>query len=121
MRLADEQGLEPTPASWGPTRLVYLQHASDPVVFFSSDLAFERPAWLADGQRGPDVSPTMGWVPLVTMWQVLLDMPSAGLVPRGYGHMYSAHANLLGWAAVTQPSGWDEAASARISAALGAR
>ena len=121
VRFADEQGLEPTPASWGPTRLVYLQHASDPVVFFSSDLAFERPAWLADGQRGPDVSPTMGWVPLVTMWQVLLDMPSAGLVPRGYGHMYSARANLLGWAAVTQPSGWDEAASARISAALGAR
>ena len=34
--------------------------------------------WLADGQRGPDVSPTMGWVPLVTMWQVLLDMPGGG-------------------------------------------
>ena len=121
VRFADEQGLEPTPASWGPTRIVYVQHASDPVVFFSSDLAFERPAWLADGQRGPDVSPTMGWVPLVTMWQVLLDMPSAGLVPSGYGHMYSARANLLGWAAVTRPPGWDEAASARISAALGTR
>ena len=32
----------------------------------------------------------MGWVPLVTMWQVLLDMPGAGNVPAGYGHMYSA-------------------------------
>ena len=67
-------------------------------MFFSSDLAFSRPEWLADGQRGPDVSLTMGWVPLVTMWQVLLDMPGAGEVPTGYGHMYSARANLAaGW------------------------
>ena len=108
-----------TRVTWGPTRVAYLQHASDPVVFFSSDLAFERPQWLADGQRGRDVSPTMGWVPLVTMWQVLLDMPSAGEVPTGYGHMYSARANMEGWAAVTQPPGWSEAMSARIGAALG--
>ena len=97
VRFSDEQrGLEPVTGAWGPTRVAYLQHASDPVVFFSSDLAFDRPAWLADGQRGPDVSPTMGWVPLVTMWQVLLDMPGAGNVPSGYGHMYSARANLDG-------------------------
>ena len=38
----------------------------------------------------------MGWVPLVTMWQVLLDMPGAGNVPTGYGHMYSARANMRG-------------------------
>ena len=92
----EQEPLQPVTGAWGPTRVAYLQHASDPVVFFSSDLAFDRPAWLADGQRGPDVSPTMGWVPLVTMWQVLLDMPGAGSVPTGYGHMYSARANLDG-------------------------
>lgn len=107
VRFVDEQpGVERVAGSWGPTRVTYLQHASDPVVFFSSDLAFTRPQWLADGQRGPDVSPTMGWVPLVTMWQVLLDMPGAGEVPAGYGHLYSARANMDAWAAVTQPPGW---------------
>ncbi len=120
VRFADEQtSLEPVTGAWGPTRVAYLQHASDPVVFFSSDLAFDRPAWLDDGQRGPDVSPTMGWVPLVTMWQVLLDMPGAGNVPTGYGHMYSARANLQAWAAVTDPPNWSAAHAARIDAAIG--
>ena len=119
VRFADEQnGVEGPEGPWGPTRVVYLQHASDPVVFFSSDLAFSRPEWLADGQRGPDVSLTMGWVPLVTMWQVLLDMPGAGEVPTGYGHMYSARANLDGWAAVTRPPGWTPERAAALAAAL---
>ena len=107
VRFANEQsGVFRTGGSWGPTRVAYLQHASDPVVFFSSDLAFTRPQWLENGQRGPDVSTTMGWVPLVTMWQVLLDMPGAGEVPTGYGHLYSARANMDAWAAVTRPPDW---------------
>ena len=122
VRFADEHtSLEPVTGAWGPTRVAYLQHASDPVVFFSSDLAFDRPGWLDDGQRGPDVSPTMGWVPLVTMWQVLLDMPGAGNVPTGYGHMYSARANLRAWAAVSDPPNWSADKAARIDAAIGPR
>jgi uncharacterized membrane protein len=117
----EEGGLERVGNPWGPTRVVYLQHASDPVTFFSSDLAFDRPEWLADGQRGPDVSPTMGWVPLVTMLQVLLDMPAAGNVPEGYGHMFSARANLEGWAAVTRPPTWNDARAESIVEALGGR
>ena len=66
---------------WGPTRLVYLQHSSDPVVFFNQDLALEEPQWLLPGQRGPDIPAEMTWVPLVTMWQVALDLPAAGSVP----------------------------------------
>ena len=113
--------LEPVTGAWGPTRVAYLQHASDPVVFFSSDLAFDRPEWLADGQRGPDVSPTMGWVPLVTMWQVLLDMPGAGNVPEGYGHMYSATLQVDAWAAVTRPPGWTAERAHRIATLLEAK
>ena len=64
VRFMDESGdLEQTPGPWGPTRVVYLQHASDPVTYFSTDLAFERPAWLRDDERGPDVSERMGWFP----------------------------------------------------------
>jgi uncharacterized membrane protein len=96
---------EPT-GQWGDTKVVYLQHASDPVVFFSWDLAFSYPDWLLDGQRGPEISPDFVWVPIVTMWQVALDLPAAGSVPQGFGHLYSVGANTAAWAGVTQPDGW---------------
>ncbi len=92
--------------NWGPTRLVYLQHSSDPVVFFNKNLALEEPEWLLDGQRGPDIPEEMTWVPIVTMWQVALDLPAAGSVPIGHGHMYSPQSNAEAWAAMTQPPGW---------------
>jgi len=102
-------------ATWDDTRVAYLQHASDPVVFFSWDLAFSEPDWLKDGQRGPDVSDTFIWIPIVTMWQVALDLPAAGSVPEGYGHLYTVGANATGWAAVTQPEGWTSDDTANLS------
>jgi uncharacterized membrane protein len=103
---AEQYGLDKGSAPWGPTRLVYLQHNSDPVVFFDQRLAFEEPDWLLEGQRGPDISPNMAWVPLVTMWQVALDLPGAGAVPEGFGHLYTARANLDAWLGITQAEGW---------------
>jgi len=105
-------------SAWGPARLVYLQHSSDPVVFFNQDLAFDEPAWLLPGQRGPDIPQEMEWVPLVTMWQVALDLPAAGSVPVGHGHMYSPQSNTEAWAAMTQPDGWTEADTARLVAQM---
>jgi uncharacterized membrane protein len=115
---SEEGGLDRTPGTWGPTRIVYLQHASDPVVFFDQDLAFSPPEWLRDGQRGPDVSPQMGWFPLVTMVQVLLDLPGAGNVPMGYGHLYSGTANMTAWAAITDPPNWSPERAAALSTVL---
>jgi uncharacterized membrane protein len=103
---------------WGPTRLVYLQHSSDPVVFFNQDLAVEEPDWLLEGQRGPDIPAEMTWVPLVTMWQVALDLPAAGSVPIGHGHMYSPQSNTEAWAAMTQPDGWTPADTERLVAQM---
>ncbi len=113
-----EGGLDQGSATWGPTRVAYLQHASDPTVFFSGELAFTYPDWLKEGQRGADVAPTMDWFPLVTMWQVLLDIPAALQVPAGFGHMYTATENLDGWAAVTQPPDWDADRRERITKVL---
>jgi len=117
---SEQNGLDRGTAAWGPTRIVYLQHASDPIVFFSPSMAFRPPDWL-DGHRGPDVSPQMQWFPMVTMWQVLLDLPGAGSVPMGYGHLYSARANLESWIAVTQPPHWDHAKTDSLAAILEAR
>ncbi|MCU0282858.1 MAG: alpha/beta-hydrolase family protein [Candidatus Nanopelagicales bacterium] len=103
---AEQDGLAVPPGPWGPTRLVYLQHNSDPVVFFDQELALLEPDWLLEGQRGPDISENMVWVPLVTMWQVALDLPGAGAVPEGFGHLYTRRSNLVGWVGITQPEGW---------------
>lgn len=106
VRFSSNEGFAETPGDWGPTRIAYLQHGSDPVVFFSPSLAWSEPDWLKEGQRPPDVSPRMSWFPLVSMWQVALDLPSAGEVPWGFGHMYSIRANTDAWVAVTDPPGW---------------
>lgn len=103
-------------ATWGPTRVVYLQHGSDPVTWFHPSLAFQPPEWLEPGQRPPDIDQSMSWYPLVTMWQVLLDMPGAGSVPEGFGHMYTFRENLDSWVGITQPEGWSDADSAQLAA-----
>jgi uncharacterized membrane protein len=40
------------------------------------------------------------------MWQVALDLPGAGNVPEGFGHLYTHRANLESWVEITQPEGW---------------
>ena len=101
-----DDALDVPRGEWDDTKIVYLQHASDPVSFFSPDLAFSEPDWLKEGQRGPDVSAQMAWFPLVTMWQVALDLPAAGNVPAGHGHLYTSSEYLNAWLGVTQPEGW---------------
>lgn len=119
--MAEDAAPDASEGRWGPTRILYVQHASDPVVFFDGDLAFAPPEWLRNGQRGPDVSPQMGWFPVVTMVQVLLDLPSAGSGPMGYGHLYSAPTHARAWVAVTQPPGWEAADVERLGSVLAER
>jgi uncharacterized membrane protein len=98
---------------WGPLRLVYIQYASDPMVFFSPSMLYSKPEWLI-GPRGPDVSPDLHWYPLVTFLKVAFDLPMATSVPVGYGHNYHARNYIEAWRAVTDPPGWDAAASERL-------
>ncbi len=105
----DEDALDIADDTWGPTRVAYLHHASDPVVFFSPDLILTPPAWLEEGQRGPGLAQDFVYVPLVTFWQMAFDLAGAGNVPVGWGHMYSPEANGSSWAAVTRPVGWTAA------------
>lgn len=73
--------------AWEFPRVVYVQHPSDPVVWWSPDLLVETPPWLAETRvEGPAVA--MSWLPVVTFWQVTGDMPAATEVPSGYGHNY---------------------------------
>lgn len=115
---AKEDALDVPTGTWGNSKVVYLQHASDPVTFFSPDLALRSPDWLETDQRGPDVSTEMGWVPVVTMWQVLFDLPVAGDVPAGYGHLYTSAEYLSGWVGISRPDGWTDADTARLDRIL---
>ncbi|HSJ34382.1 MAG TPA: alpha/beta-hydrolase family protein [Acidimicrobiia bacterium] len=101
--------------AWGETRVVYLQHASDPVVFFSPSLFLDQPDWLLDGQRGAELSRDFHYARLITGWQVMMDLPAAGSVPEGYGHLYTRQANAEAWIAVTRPDGWTGADTERLT------
>ena len=99
--------------SWGPLRIVYIQHASDPMVFFSPDLAWREPEWL-HGRRGPDVSPHLTWWPMVTSLQIGFDLPMATSVPLGYGHNYDAGSYIDAWIEVTDPKPWTNEQTTRL-------
>jgi uncharacterized membrane protein len=97
---------------WGHPRVVYLQHASDPIAWWTPDLLFKSPDWLRE-KRGYDVLPQTQWIPLVTFLQVSADMAVAVDVPDGHGHHYVADvAN--GWADVLSPPGWTPDKTAKL-------
>ena len=98
---------------WGPIRCVYIQYASDPMIFFSPSLFWKQPEWL-EGERGPDVSPYLDWYPNVTGLQIAFDLPMATSVPIGYGHNYAPANYIEGWVAVTQPDNWTDDNTKRL-------
>lgn len=107
-------GLDRFDADWGPMRFVFLQYGSDPIVFFDPSLAWKRPAWLI-GERAPDLSADMRWIPVVTFCQVGLDMAIA-LGTLGYGHDYAARHYIPAWAETLAPDGWTPEDEARLTA-----
>jgi uncharacterized membrane protein len=98
---------------WGPVRFVYIQHASDPMTFFSPELLYRKPDWLV-GERGPDVSPYLKWCPIVTFLQAGFDLPMATTVPHGYGHNFAGSSYIDSWIEVTQPNDWSAADTKRL-------
>jgi uncharacterized membrane protein len=110
--VARPDNLDRPHTAWPRPRVVYLQHASDPIAWWNPNLLFRRPDWL-DEKRGYDVLPETEWIPVVTFLQVSADMAVAVDVPQGHGHVYVADvAN--GWAAVLQPPGWTPEKTERL-------
>jgi len=87
-------------APWGVLRLVYLQYASDAITFFEKSLAYREADWMKS-PRGPDVSPLLKWYPVISMLQILVDMPLSDTVPMGFGHVYAPKDYLNAWLEVT--------------------
>ena len=97
-------GVGPAAVPWEGARVLYLQHPSDPIVWWSPRLIWDRPDWLGE-PHGRDVLDTMVWMPLVTFWQVTADLPLSTGVPDGHGHTYTREF-VDGWANILRPAGW---------------
>ena len=95
-------------------KIVYVQHASDPVVWWSPGLLWHKPDWLTE-PRGPGVPSKMQWYPFVTFWQISADLIVSTTAP-GYGHHYGAEIPTA-WAAILHPPGWTDAETAKLTAA----
>ena len=105
-----------TAAPWEGTRVLFLQHPSDPIVWWSADLLFNQPDWLKE-PPGRDRTASMRWYPIITFWQVAADMTNASSAPAGHGHNYGDFV-LDGWAAVAPPAGWTSDDTERLRIAL---
>ncbi|HEU4426686.1 MAG TPA: alpha/beta-hydrolase family protein [Pilimelia sp.] len=110
--------LDSPATSWNAPRVAYLQHPSDPIVWWAPQLMVNRPDWL-DEPRGADVSPAMRWYPFVTFWQVTADMAFSTGVPDGHGHSYGA-ATVAAWADIVPPDGWTPERTAELTEIIAA-
>jgi uncharacterized membrane protein len=94
-------GFPPEGRPWNDTRVVYLMHPSDPIVWWNPSLVLNEPRWMAE--PGKDVV-GFSYLPFVTFWQVTADLLFATSVPDGHGHTYRSE-YVDAWNAVLRPEG----------------
>ena len=105
VRFADDAttAIPPGGQPWDGTRVLYMMHPSDPIVWWSPHLIFSKPDWTSE-PPGSDVLRSIFWMPFVTFWQVTADLPFATGVPAGHGHKYTSE-YVDGFNAIMQPAG----------------
>jgi len=105
VRFADDatKAIPPGGQPWDRTRVLYMMHPSDPIVWWSPHLIFGKPDWTSE-PPGSDVLSGIFWMPFVTFWQVTADLPFATGVPAGHGHKYTSE-YVDGFNAIMQPAG----------------
>jgi uncharacterized membrane protein len=102
-------------AGWGRMRIAFLQYSSDPVVFYDPYSLWRAPPWMRD-PPAEDMSDHFVFVPVVTQFQLALDMALSFGSPPGHGHAYYAQDYIAPWAEVTAPQGWTQADTTRLKA-----
>ncbi|GAA4837404.1 alpha/beta hydrolase [Luteimicrobium xylanilyticum] len=92
--------------TWDPPRVVYAQHPSDGVTWWSPDTIWDRPDWLSE-PRGRGVVSATRWFPVVTFEQLTGDLffAAGGDIPMGQGHQFELE-YAQGFAALAAPDGW---------------
>src|SRR5690606_31486800 len=83
----DHRSLVQPGDDWPAPPIVYLQHATDPISWHNPGVLLRRPGWLGP-PRGPGISDRMPFIPVLTGWQLTIDMAVADTAPLGHGHIY---------------------------------
>ncbi len=102
-------------APWGDMRIMFLQYPSDPIVFYEPLSIWRRPEWMRE-PPGDGVSSHLSFMPIVTQFQLALDMAMATSAPAGFGHGYYAQDYIGPWVQVTAPDPWTDADTERLKA-----
>lgn len=102
-------------ADWGEMRIVFLQYSSDPIVFYDPKSFWRPPPWMTEAPA-EDASAHRRFMPIVTQFQLALDMALAFGAPAGHGHAYFARDYISPWVEVTSPEGWTSEDTERLLA-----
>ncbi len=104
-----------TIADWGEMRIVFLQYSSDPIVFYDPSSLWRAPPWMNE-PPAEDVSKHLVFIPVVTQFQLALDMALSFGTPPGHGHAYFAQDYISPWVEVTAPADWNATDTKRLKA-----
>ncbi|HUP17970.1 MAG TPA: alpha/beta-hydrolase family protein [Acidimicrobiia bacterium] len=66
-----------------------------------------------DEPRGPDVSRHMPYVPVVILWQLVVDLVMRTNSPLGHGHKFGS-AQAEAWSLIIPPDDWSAADTDRL-------
>lgn len=102
--------------NWDYPRVVFVQYASDPIVWWSPKMIYTRPDWMRE-PAGRDVAKVPIWVPVISLWELSLDMPAANNVSAGHGHIYR-YDTIHAWQAVLGKN--DEPETKQMAEKIGA-
>ena len=100
-------------AEWDNMRIAFLQYSSDPIVFYDPASLWRAPPWMRD-PPAPDMSEHFIFMPVVTQFQLALDMALSFGAPPGHGHAYFAQDYIGPWVEVTAPEGWTAADTRKL-------
>ena len=101
--------------SWKAPRVLYVQHASDPVTFWDESWFWRRPE-IMNSPRG-DAVVARTWFPIVSGVQGVFDLMAGFGAPPGFGHDYRLD-YVRAWAQVAPPEGWTNAKTTALEARL---
>ncbi|WP_108258134.1 alpha/beta hydrolase [Mangrovicoccus ximenensis] len=102
-------------APWRNVRVIFLQYSTDAIVFYDPASTWRPSDWMRE-PLSPDISPSFRFIPVVTQFQMAMDMAIALSVPGGHGHAYYLPDYVLAWAELTDPENWSAEESARLTA-----
>ena len=99
--------------AWGPLRIVYVVNPSDAISYFRESMWLVEPDWFRP-PRSPDISDLFQWSPVVSLFQVAIDMQFGAVMPDGHGHNYALRDYARAWASVVGQDDWSDADTERL-------